>query len=159
MDEPVPVRRALVGCLALAILGVVAVALVRPTIFLFAEPRDDSAVVLGDARIVADGPAARDVVLARPRGWSGEILTDDGHAQLRLLVASSRFGGVAVVAGGSPIRDDCPLAIRADRYVDCDGHAWTHEGDPLDAGDPPLDRFAVTLEDGNVVVDLTRAAD
>lgn len=159
MDEPVPVRRAVVGCLVLALLGVAAVVLVRPAIFLFAEPRDDRSVAIGDARMTADGPVARDVVMTRPRGWAGEIETDDGHAQLRLLVAPSRFGSVAVVAGRSPLHDGCALEIRADRYVDCEGHAWTHEGDPLERGDPPLDRFEVTVDAGTIVVDLTRAAD
>jgi len=158
MDEPVPIRRAVIGCLLLAILGVAAVVLVRPAILLFAEPRDDSAVVLGSSQLAVDGPVVRDVILARPRGWSGEIDADDGHAQLRLFVAPSRFGGYAVVAAASPIRSDCPLEIRADRYVDCDGHEWTHEGDPLDAADPPLDRFEALLDAGNVVVDLTRLA-
>jgi hypothetical protein len=156
MDEPVPIRRAAIGCLLLAIFGVVAVVLVRPAIFVFAEPRDDTAVVLGSSQLAANGPVVRDVILARPRGWAGEIDVDDGHAQLRLFVAPSRFGSFTVVAAASPIRDDCPLDIGADRYVDCDGHEWTHEGDPLDPADPPLDRFPVLLDAGNVVVDLTR---
>jgi hypothetical protein len=159
MDEPVPVRRAVVGCLILAILGVVAVVLVRPAIFVFAEPRDDTAVVLGTSRMVADGPVIRDVVMARPRGWAGEIDAGDGNVQLRLFVAPSRFGGIAVVAAASPVRPDCPLEIGADRYTDCDGREWSHEGDPLDAADPPLDRFEVTIDAGNVVVDLTRTDD
>jgi hypothetical protein len=159
MDEPVPIRRAAVGCLLLAILGLVAIVLVRPAIFVFAEPRDDSVVVLGDSQMTVDGPVVRDVILSRPRGWAGEIDADDGHAQLRLFVAPSRFGGYAVVAAASTVRDDCLLEIRADRYVDCDGHEWTHEGAPLDAADPPLDRFPVVLDAGNVVADLTRLSD
>jgi hypothetical protein len=159
VDEPVPIRRAVAGFLLLAVLGVAAVALVRPAIFVFAEPRDDRAVVLGSSQIAVDGPVQRDVILARPRGWAGEIQIDDGHAQLRLLVAESRFGGLAVVAGASPIREHCPLEIRADRYVDCAGHEWSHEGDPLDPADPPLDRFGVRFDAGNVVVDLTRTTD
>jgi hypothetical protein len=159
MDDPPPIRRAAVGCLVLALLGIVAVIAVRPAIFFFAEPRDDRAVVLGDSRMAADGPVVRDVILARSRGWAGEIETDDGHVQLRLLVASSRFGGVAVVAATSPLGNDCALEIRADRYEDCEGRQWTHEGDPLRSGDPPLDRFPAALDGGNVVVDLTRTAD
>ena len=159
MDEPVPMRRAAIGCLLLAIIGVVAVVLVRPAIFVFAEPRDDASVVLGNSQLAADGPVVRDVILHRPRGWAGEIDADDGHAQLRLFVAPTRFGSFTVVAAASPIRDACPLEIRADRYVDCDGHEWTYEGDPLDASDPPLDRFPVVLDAGNVVVDLTRLSD
>jgi hypothetical protein len=156
MDEPVPVRRAIVGCLVLALLGVVAVVLVRPAIFVFADPRDDTAVVLGSSSMVDTGPVSRDVVLARARGWAGEMDAGGGRAQLRLIVAPSRFGGVAVVAGASPVREDCPLEIRADRFIDCDGREWSHEGDPLDPSDPSLDRFPVTIDAGNVVVDLTR---
>jgi hypothetical protein len=156
MDEPVPVRRAVIGCLLLAVLGVVAVALVRPAIFVFAEPRGDAAVVLGPSSIVNEGPVVRDVVLARARGWAGEVDAGGGRAQLRLIVAPSRFGGVTVMAGASPVREDCVLEIAADRFTDCDGRQWSHEGDPLDPADPPLERFPVTIDGGNVVADLTR---
>ncbi len=159
MDEPVPVRRAVIGCLALAVLGIVAVVLVRPAIFVFAEPRDDSAVVLGTTAMVAEGPVTRDVVMARSRGWDGEIDAGGGRVQVRLIVAPSRFGAVSVVAGASPVTDDCAIEVAADRLTDCEGRAWTFEGDPLDPADPPLDRFAVTVDAGNVVVDLTRLAD
>jgi hypothetical protein len=156
MDEPVPVRRAVVGCLVLALVGIVGVALVRPAIFVFGEPRDDRAVVVGTMSAVAAGPAVRDVILSRARGWAGEIDAGDGRVQLRLIVAASRFGSVAVVAGASPGRDGCPLEIGADRLTDCDGRHWTFEGEPLDSGDPPLDRFPATIDDGAIVVDLTR---
>ncbi|HEY6609461.1 MAG TPA: hypothetical protein VI277_09720 [Candidatus Limnocylindria bacterium] len=159
MDEPVPVRRAVIGCLALAVLGIVAVVLVRPAIFVFAEPRDDSAVVLGTTAIVSQGPVIRDVVMARSRGWAGEVDAGGGRVQLRLIVAAGRFGAVTVVAGASPMTDDCPVEIGADRLTDCEGRAWTFGGDPLDPTDEPLDRFPVTIEDGSVKVDLTRPLD
>ena len=156
VDEPVPVRRAVVGCLALALLGVVAVVLVRPTIFVFAEPRDEGAMVLGSTAIVGDGPVTRDVVMARPRGWDGEVDVGGGRVQLRLIVAPARFGAVSVVSAASPVAEDCPIEIDDDRLTDCDGRAWTFEGLPLDSADPPLDRFPVTVEGGSVMVDLTR---
>lgn len=159
MDEPVPIRRAVIGCLALAVLGILAVVLVRPAIFVFAEPRDDSSVVLGTTAIVSEGPVIRDVVIARSRGWDGEVDAGGGRAQLRLIVAPGLFGAVTVVAAASPMADDCPIEIAADRLTDCDGRAWTFEGVPLDPADEPLDRFPVTVEDGTVEVDLTRRLD
>ena len=73
MDEPVPIRRALIGCGALAIVGIVAVLLVRPAIFTFAEPRDDSVVTMGTlTAATAGGPMRHDVILSRSYGWDGE---------------------------------------------------------------------------------------
>ncbi|HEX5039111.1 MAG TPA: hypothetical protein VFW95_03130 [Candidatus Limnocylindria bacterium] len=157
MDEPVPVRRALLGCGALAVIGIVAVLLVRPAIFTFAEPRDDSVVTMGTlSAATSTGPTRHDVILARSYGWDGEQGAGDGRVQMSVIVSPVTLGGIAAVAAASPVEEDCPLEIRPDRLVDCDDRQWTLDGLPLDPADPPLDRFPINVEDGNVVVDLTR---
>jgi hypothetical protein len=160
MDEPVPVRRALIGCGVLAVIGIVAVLLVRPAIFTFASPRDDSVVTMGTATAAeAGGPALHEVILSRSYGWDGELDAGDGHVQLGVIVSPSQFGSVVAVAAASPVSEDCPLTIGADRLTDCDGREWTFEGLPLDPADPPLDRFPVAVESGVITVDLTRRVD
>ena len=63
MDEPVPIRRAAVGCLLVA-LAVAAIALiVRPAIFSVAPPRDDSVVTVAAASEVTAGPIRRELIL------------------------------------------------------------------------------------------------
>jgi hypothetical protein len=157
MDEPVPVRRALVGCGALAVIGILAVLLVRPAIFSFADPRDDSVVTMGTLTAATSaGPTRHDVILSRSYGWDGEQDAGDGRVQMSVIVSPVTFGGIAAVAAASPVAEDCPLEIGADRLTDCDGRQWTLDGLPLDATDPPLDRFPVSVEDGAVVVDLTQ---
>ena len=76
--------------------------------------------------------------------------------QLAIIVGPSRFGGLAAVAAASPVADDCPVEIGADRLTDCDGRGWTFEGLPLDSADPALARFPVEVVSGSVTVDLTR---
>lgn len=156
MDERVPVRRAAVGCLVIALAGLALALVVRPAIFTFSAPRGDAAVIVATAAEVQSGPLRRDVILTRSYGWDGEQDAGDGRVQLSVIVSPSRFGGVAVVAAASPAADDCLLEIGADRLTDCDGRSWTFEGLPLDTADPPLDRFAVEVDAGSVTVDLTR---
>ena len=156
MDEPVPVRRAAVGCLLIALAGLGVALLVRPAIFTFSTPRDDAAVIVATAGDVQAGPLLRDVILTRSYGWNGERDAGDDRVQLSVIVAPSRFGGVAVVAAASPAADDCAIEITADRLTDCDGRSWTFEGLPLDSADPPLDRFSVAVDAGSVTVDFTR---
>lgn len=159
MDEPIPVRRAVIGCLALALLGIAITFLVRPTILLFADPRDDSNVVIGTSVLTDRGPVALGVVLSRSYGWDGEADAGGGRAELAIIAAPGRLGGVTTVAAASPVDPDCPLTIGADRLTDCEQRAWSLEGFPLDPADPPLDRFPTTIDDGNVVVDFTRTLD
>jgi hypothetical protein len=159
MDEPVPIGRAAAGCLAIAVVGLVVALLVRPLIFSVAPPRDDSVVTVAAAADVRTAPVERDVLLGRSYGWDGERDAGDGRVQLRLIVAPARFGGVAVLNGSSPVADDCPVDIGADRLTDCDGRAWTFEGDPLDSADPPLQRFPASSESGTITADLTRLLD
>jgi hypothetical protein len=156
MDEPVPIRRAAVGCLLIALAGLAVALIVRPAIFSFASPRDDSAVVVATAADVVDGPVKRDVLLTRSYGWPGEIDAGDGRVQLSVIVAPGAFAGVTAVAAASPLSDDCPLEVAQVGLVDCEGRAWTLDGVPLESGLPPLDRFPVDVAGGSVTVDLTR---
>jgi hypothetical protein len=158
VDEPVPVARAAVGCLFLALVGFGIALLVRPLIFTVAPPRGDTAVVVATAAEVRASPVSRDVILSRSYGWDGERDAGDGRVQLRLIVASTRFEGVAVLNGSSPVASGCAVEIGADRLVDCEGRAWTFEGAPIDSADPRLQRFPAENEGGNVVADLTRTA-
>lgn len=158
-DEPVPVRRAAVGCLLVGLLVAAIMLLVRPAIFSLAPPRDDSAVVVATASDVAAGPVRRDVLLTRSYGWAGEIDAGDGRRQLSVVVSPSAFGGIVVVSAGNPLSEGCELQVQADRLVDCEGRAWTFEGAPLDSSHPALERFPVEVEDGSVIVDLTRTLD
>ena len=156
MDEPVPIRRAAIGCLLIALGGLALALIVRPAIFSFSTPRDDSAVVIATASDVVDGPIRRDVLLTRSYGWPGEIDADDGRVQLSVIVAPGAFAGVTAVPAASPLSDDCPLEIVQVGLVDCEGRAWTLDGVPLESGLPPLDRFPVDVQNGSVTVDLTR---
>jgi hypothetical protein len=155
MDEPVPIRRAAVGCLLIAV-AVAAVALVvRPAIFSVAPPRDDSVVTVATASEVAAGPIRRDLILSRSHGWSGERDAGDGRVQVAVIVSPATAGGVAAVNAASPLREDCPVEVAADRLTDCDGHAWTFDGVPIDSADPPLERIGVEVVSGTVVLDMT----
>ena len=156
MDEPVPIRRAAVGCLLIALAGLAVALIVRPAIFTFAEPRDDSAVVVATAAEVFGGPVQRDVLLTRSYGWAGERDAGDGRVQLSVIVAPGPFVGVTAVAASSPVTDDCAVTIGPDSLTDCDGRTWTFDGVPLEAGVPPLQRFPVEIVAGSVTVDMTR---
>ena len=154
-DEPVPVRRAAVGCLLIALLGLGAAALVRPAIYLLAPPRDDARVIVGTLTELGSGPIARDQVLGRSYEHHGEVPAGDGRVQIRLIIAPAGFGAASVVNAASPLDDDCPVEIDADRLRDCAGRTWTYQGLPIDSADPPLQRFAVEIENGAIVADLT----
>ena len=159
MDEPVPVRRAAIGCIVVAAAVVGLALLVRPAIFSVAPPRDDSALVVATATEVAAGPIRRDVLLSRTHGWSGEREAGDGRVQLTVIVSQPAIAAVAAVNAAAPGRDDCPIEIGADRLLDCEGRAWTFDGIPLDPADPTLERIAARLESGGVVLDLTGPVD
>ncbi|MGZ8563172.1 MAG: hypothetical protein ACXWWU_06100 [Candidatus Limnocylindria bacterium] len=154
-DEPVPVRRAAIGCLVLALLGLGAAALVRPAIYLLAPPRDDARVIVGTLTELGSGPIERDQLLGRSYGHDGEVDAGEGRVQVRLIVAPTGFGAASVVNAASPLDEDCGVEIGADRLIDCDGRAWTYQGLPIDQADPPLERFAAQIEDGAIVADLT----
>lgn len=157
MDEPVPIRRPAVGCLLIVIAVVAVVLALRSAIFSVAPPRDDSVVTVATATEVAAGPIVRDVILSRSRGWSGEQDAGDGRVQVAVILASAPAGSISAMNAATPGRDDCPVEIAADRLVDCDGRTWTYDGTPIDPVDPPLERFALEVISGSVVLDMTRA--
>ena len=160
MDEPVPLRRAAIGCLLVALIVVALALIVRPAIFSVAPPRDDAAVIVATATEVASGAIRRDVLLSRTHGWSGERDAGDGRVQVAVILApSTTLGGVSAVNAASPGRADCPVEIGADRLTDCDGRAWTFEGFPIEATDPPLERIGAEVVSGSVVLDLTQPAE
>lgn len=156
MDEPVPVRRYVVGCLLVAVIGLALALLIRPLIFSLAPARDDSGVTVAGLSEVSSAPIRRDVLLTRSYGLDGELDAEDGRVQVGLIIGPSRSGGTVVVNAASPVDEDCAVEIGADRLIDCDGRAWTFDGLPLDSAHPPLQRFEVEVTDGSVVVDLTR---
>lgn len=156
-EEPVPVGRAAVGCLLIALVGLGFAALIRPAIFSVAPPRDDTVVIVGTLAEAQTGPILREHLLARSYGHDGEVDAGDGRVQLAVVVAPATFGGVSVVNAASPVAEDCPVVIEGDRLADCDGRTWTFEGLPIDSADPPLQRFPATVTDGAIVVDFTRA--
>lgn len=155
MNEPVPIRRAAVGCLVVALTLAAIALVVRLAIFSAATPRDDTVVTVATAAEVTGGPIRRDLLLSRPRGWSGESDAGNGRVQVAVIVAPTRFGGTVAVNAASPGRSDCAVEIAADRLTDCDGRAWTFEGIPIDPADPPLERVAVEVTAGSVVLDMS----
>jgi hypothetical protein len=158
-DEPPPFRRAAIGCLIIALLGLGLAALVRPLIFSVAPPRDDSVVIVGTLSDVSAGPVRRDLVLSRSYGLDGETDAGDGRVQIAVIATANAAAGVTVVNAASPGRADCPIEVAGDRLADCDGRTWTFEGLPIDAADPPLQRFPSAVTDGAIVVDFTRLAE
>ena len=156
MDEPVPIRRAAVGCLFIALAGLAVALIVRPAIFSFAPPRDDSAVIVATAAEIFDGPVMRDVLLTRSYGWPGERDAGDGRTQLQVIVVPAPFAGVGAIAATSPMTDDCAVEIGEGVLTDCEGRAWTYDGTPLVTGLAPLDRFPAEVVAGSVTVDFTR---
>ena len=157
MDEPVPIRRAAIGCLLIVLAGLAFALVIRPAIFSLAPPRDDAAVTVTTTTEVAGQSVTRDVVLSRAYGWAGERDAGSGRVQLRVILVPIRFGAIAAFAGTSPGHDGCPITVEETRLRDCDGRTWTLEGLPIDPADgPPLDRFAVAITSGSVTVDLTR---
>jgi hypothetical protein len=157
MDEPVPIRRAAVGCLLIALAGVAVALLVRPAIFSFAPARDDSAVVVATSSEVSGGPVTRDVLLGRSYGWPGERDAGEGRVQLGVIVAPAPFAGIAALAAASPVADDCAVVIGQGLLTDCEGNAWSLDGAPLETGLEPLVRFPVEVVGGSVTVDFTQA--
>lgn len=155
-DEPPPLRRAAVGCLLIALLGLGAAALVRPLIFSVAPPRDDSVVIVGTLSDLAAGPVRQELLLSRSYGLDGETDAGDGRVQIGIVTTTNAAAGVTVVNAASPGRQDCPVEIRGDRLADCDGRTWTYEGLPIADTDPPLQRFPTQVEGGSIVVDFTQ---
>jgi hypothetical protein len=129
--------------------------LVRPLIFSFASPRDDTKyTVTAAAEADARGPQVIELPLNDSHNLPGEVRVHE-HVTFTVVVSPIPGGGYAAVAAWSPTHD-CPIGLGSDRLVDCAGDAWTYEGIPINAADPPLQRFPLTTTDGMVVVDFTR---
>lgn len=158
-DDPPPFRRAAIGCLVIAVLGLGAAALVRPLIFSVAPPRDDSVVIVGTLADVAAGPIRRELLLSRSYDLDGERDAGDGRVQVGIIATANGAAGVTVVNAASPGRDDCAVEMAGDRLVDCDGRTWTYQGLPIEPADAALQRFPTEVQDGAIVVDFTRLAE
>ena len=156
MNDPVPVRRAAIGCLTIAVLVGALLLLVRPAIFTLAPPRDDTAVLVATGTELGSAPIRRDVILTRAYGWAGEVDAGDGRSQVTILVTPTALGGASAVNAASPARRECAVELAEDRLRDCDGRTWTFDGLPLATGDPVLERFPAAIEGGSVVVDMSR---
>jgi hypothetical protein len=155
-DDPPPFRRAAIGCLVIALLGLGIAALVRPLIFSVAPPRDDSVVIIGTLSDLSAGPVRQDLVLSRSYDLDGEREAGDGRVQIAIIATANTAAGVTVVNAASPGRDDCAVEIAGDRLADCEGRTWTYEGLPIDSADPALQRFRTEVQDGAIVVDFTQ---
>jgi hypothetical protein len=127
--------------------------LVRPAIFSLASPRDDTHYPVIAAATVTE-PQVIELPLNDSHNLPGEVRVHE-HVTFTVVVSPIPGGGYAAVAAWSPTHD-CPISLGSDRLVDCAGDAWTYEGVPIDAADPPLQRFPLTTTDGMVVVDFTR---
>ncbi|HEX6127988.1 MAG TPA: hypothetical protein VF071_03095 [Candidatus Limnocylindria bacterium] len=153
---PVPiVRYAFVALLGLGAVMLI-VLLMRPFIFSFAGARDDANYSLVGASEVDRGPVLTDVLLEESHDLLGEAEAGDGMVRLRVVAAPlAGRDGYSVVNAWSPV-SSCPLTLGADRLVDCDGHAWTYQGFPIDSADPLLQSFPNEVRQGAIVVDFTR---
>jgi hypothetical protein len=153
---PVPLRRYVVAGLlaAAAVSGVLL--LVRPFIFSFAAPLDDTNYVVVGVLAAQSRPMLVEIVLNEAHGLPGEVHRDQ---RVGLTVVVSRVGtdAFAVVDAWSPT-NDCAVTLGADRLVDCAGDAWTYDGVPIDPADPGLTGFPTTVRNGAVVVNFTRPA-
>jgi hypothetical protein len=128
--------------------------LVRPLIFSFASPRDDTHYAVIAASAADAGPQVIELPLNDSHNLPGEVRVHE-HVTFTVVVSPIPGGGYAAVTAWSPTHD-CAIGLGSDRLVDCAGDAWTYDGVPIDAADPPLQRFPLTTTDGMVVVDFTR---
>lgn len=151
---PVPLRRYVVAGLlaAAAVSGILL--LVRPFIFSFAPPLDDTNYTVAGVLQARGAPMLVELVLNEPHGLPGEVHRD-GRVGLTVVVSAIGTDAFAVVDAWSPT-NDCPITLGADRLVDCAGDAWTYDGVPIDPSDPALTGFPTTVRNGAVAVDFTR---
>ena len=126
MDEqpPLPVRRYLVAGLiaAAAISGLLL--LVRPILFSFAPPLDDSNYNVAAAAEAAKGPLLVEIVLNESHAIPGEVHRDQRVGLTvvvaPVVVAPGAADAFTAVDAWSPTHD-CPVTLGADRLVDCAG--------------------------------------
>lgn len=152
-----PVARTAVGCVVGGLLLVGLILLVRPLIFSLAPPRGDDSVVVASVGTVT-GPTVVNVALVSSHALDGEVTAPDGHVEVTVVVTPVGFGTFSVVNAASPLAEPhaCPVEIVGTALVDCAGRSWRTDGTPLDAGLPPLQRFAAEVEAGAIIVDMTR---
>ena len=151
---PAPLRRYLLaGLLAAAALGGMLL-LVRPLLFSFAPPIDDTNFNLVGALQARNAPMLIEILLNEAHGLPGEVHRDE-RVGLTVVVSSVGTDAFAVVDAWSPT-NDCAITLGADRLVDCAGDTWTFDGVPIDPADPGLLAFPTTVSNGAVVVDFTR---
>jgi hypothetical protein len=151
---PVPVRRYVVaGLLAAAALGGLLL-LVRPFIFSFAEPLNDTNYTVAAAAQAKNAPLLVEIVLNESHAIPGEVHVGQ-RVGLTVVVSSVGTDAFAVVDAWSPTHD-CAVTLGADRLVDCAGDTWTFDGIPINPAHPSLLSFPTTVNNGAVVVDFTR---
>jgi hypothetical protein len=156
--DDVPVRRyVVVSLLGVATLLVITL-LVRPFIFSLAGPRDDRNYPLISASDADRGPRSLEIVLNDPHDLPGEVARDQQVGYTVVVAPLPGRDGYSVVGAWSPT-NQCELEIAQDRLRDCGGDAWTFEGFPIDAADPPLTAFPVTVRNGVVLVDFAVPTD
>ena len=151
---PVPLRRYVVAGLlaAAAVSGVLL--LVRPFLFTFAKPLDDTNYTVAAAAEAKNAPMLVEIVLNDSHGLPGEVHRDK-RVGLTVVVSAVGTDAFAVVDAWSPTHD-CKVTLGADRLTDCGGDTWTFDGIPIDPANPPLVAFPTTVRSGAVVADFTR---
>src|SRR3989442_14356520 len=111
--------------------------LVRPLIFSFASPRDDTHyAVIPAAEADQNGPQVIKLPLNDSHNVPGEVHLHE-HVTFTVVVSPLPGGGYAAVDAWSPTHD-CLIGLGSDRLVDCHGETWSYEGVPLVAAVPPL---------------------
>jgi hypothetical protein len=152
------VARYLVAAVVAFLLLLGLLLLVRPMIYSVAPPRDDSVyAVVTAASVAVTEPRVMELPLNSPHGLLGERRSGE-HAVITVVVSRGVNGLFSVVNAWSPV-NDCALTAGPDRVVDCRGRSWTLAGDPFTTGDPPLQSFPVTNQNGALVVDFTHPVD
>lgn len=154
---PLPLRRAVIGGLIGFAALLVLLLLIRPLIFSVAPPRGDDNLGVASFDEIVAGPISRPVLLTESRGLLGERTQLDGRTAITLIISPLPGSEVAVLNAWSPL-DPCPVTIAGDgaSLVDCGGRRWATDGAPLGGGSqPPLQRFAASLNNGAVIADLS----
>jgi hypothetical protein len=128
--------------------------LVRPLIFTFSSPRDDTVYAVAATGEIGETPRIKELLLNEPHGLHGER-PNGVHAAIAVVISRTLGGQFSVVNAWSPVHG-CLVTVAADRLRDCRGSTWTFSGEPISPGDPALQRFPVRVENGAVIVDFTR---
>jgi hypothetical protein len=149
-----PILRYAVAFVAALAALVGLVLLVRPLIFTFSSPRDDSVYAVAATGEIGEAPRVKELLLNEPHGLQGER-PNGPHAAITIVISRTLTGQFSVVSAWSEAHG-CLVTVGADRLHDCRGSTWTFSGEPITPGDPALQRFPVRVESGAVIVDFTR---